>query len=82
VIREADNMTASSRDMKRKSNGKISLTLSSPNRLRLAPSSNLLGLPPSVKRCSVVADESMSSYYTRRNGERDDVSAHWIEGNL
>ena len=75
-------MTASSHDMKRKSNSKISLILSSPNRLRLAPSSTLLGLPPSVKQCSVEADESVSSYYTRRSSERDDNSSHWIEGQL
>ena len=82
VMRMKDNMAASSHDMKRKSKGKISLTLSSPNRLRLASSSTLLGLSASVKRCSVEADKSMPSYYTRHSGERDDVSAHWIEGQL
>ena len=81
AMRMDGNKTASSNhDVKRKSSNKISLTLSSPNRLRLASSIPLLGLSPTLKLCSVEADESMSSYYARHSTGRDDVSAHWIEG--
>ena len=79
VIRIDGNVTAASHEIERRSS-KISLTLSSPNQLRFAPSTPLLVLPLSLKHCSIEADASMSSYYARHSTGRDDVSSHWIEG--